>query len=280
MLKNKILLLLFLISTLVILSLGYVFYNAQEKQSYCRITKEKSIRIGYAIEAPYSFVDNNGIICGESPDIAKYTCNKLGIKYIEWKLMEFGMLIPELKANRIDVIAAGMFKTEARKKENLFSISTFKVQQSILTRIDCDLKTEELKELISQDNLTFAVLSGSYEENLLQNAGVEEKRILNVPDVHTALMAVENKQVSLMILSTPSINYLVQQNPTKFKSIKLRINKYNDSQTYNEGGFIFRKEDQKLAHEWNKVLYDFIGSPEHLRMVEKYGFTPENIKLK
>ena len=44
-----------------------------------------------------------------------------------------------------------------------------------------------------------------------------------------------------------------------------------------EGSFGFRKEDTALRDAVNAKLKDFIGSPEHLAMVEPYGFDQSNL---
>jgi len=96
-------------------------------QSLTRLQREGTIRIGYAVEAPYAFLKPGGEVTGESPEVAKVIVGRLGIRHIEWRQSEFGSLISGLEAGRFDVIAAGIFITPERARRISFSEPTFHV---------------------------------------------------------------------------------------------------------------------------------------------------------
>jgi Bacterial extracellular solute-binding proteins, family 3 len=101
-------------------------------QSLTRLQQEGTIRIGYAVEAPYAFLKPGGEVTGESPKVAKQIVARPGIRRIEWRQSEFGSLISGLESGRFDVIAAGMFITPERAQRVSFSEPTFHVQQGLL----------------------------------------------------------------------------------------------------------------------------------------------------
>lgn len=73
------------------------------------------IRIGYANEAPYAYMDSKEArVTGESVEIARVVLKRMGIDEVEGVLTEFGSLIPGLQAKRFDIIAAGMYVTPER----------------------------------------------------------------------------------------------------------------------------------------------------------------------
>ena len=72
------------------------------------IREAGTIRIAVANEIPYGYVDPNGEALGAGPDVAKKIVAELGIENIEWVATGFSSLIPGLKADRFDMVAAEM----------------------------------------------------------------------------------------------------------------------------------------------------------------------------
>src|SRR5690606_16636318 len=99
-----------------------------------RAQRTGTIRIGYANEVPYAYIDLQGKVTGESPEIAKAVFAQLGVTKIEPVLTEWGALIPGLQARRFDVIAAGMYITPARMKQVLFADPHYQMRDTLLVR--------------------------------------------------------------------------------------------------------------------------------------------------
>ncbi|HLU02903.1 MAG TPA: transporter substrate-binding domain-containing protein, partial [Advenella sp.] len=85
------------------------------------IKSRGQVRIAVANEIPYGYMDLDGQAKGAGPDVAKHVMEQLGIKKIEWVTTNFGSLIPGLRANRFDMVAAEMAILPQRCKEVLFS---------------------------------------------------------------------------------------------------------------------------------------------------------------
>ena len=93
------------------------------------------IRIGYANEAPFAFMDSKEAkVTGESVEIARVVLKRMGINEVEGVLTEFGSLIPGLQAKRFDIIAAGMYVTPERCGQVAFSNPTYGVGQAFLVK--------------------------------------------------------------------------------------------------------------------------------------------------
>lgn len=269
------------VSILVVIGFAYLLsFDA----SLSKIRDSGTIRIGYAVEAPYSFLSEQGEVTGEAPEIAKYVAGKLGINDIQWKLIEFSSLIPELEAGRIDVIAAGMYITNARARQVNFSAPTFHVRQSLLVYKGNPLKITSFHEAMKSDKIKIAVISGAIEESLLRNAGFAEERTVVVPDAMTGRTAVESHVADALALSSPTIKWMLSQD----ESENTEVIDDPDAAAYKNGwlgygAFAFRKSDRELKKAWDDVLKNFVGSDEHLKMVAKFGFTrdeiPKKIKL-
>lgn len=268
----------------ILLIIFIVIYVLISDNSLSNLQKEETIRIGYAIEAPYAFLNADGEVTGLSPELAKIIVKKLGIKNIEWRLTEFGSLIEELESKRIDVIAAGMFITLERAQRANFSEPTFYVKEGLLVAKGNPKKIISLEQALTIEGINIAVLAGAIEEPLLKRIGYKESQYTLVPDAHSGKIAIETGLVDGLALSLPTLKWMVTQDighqieiVEPFIQPEIYV---NEKMGY--GAVQFRKEDVQLQKAWNEKLKDVLGSPEHLKMIKDFGFTksdiPKNIK--
>lgn len=240
----------------------------------------RTIRIGYAIEAPYAFLDKDGQPTGESPELAKLVIARLQLGSAEWHLTEFQNLIPELLSGEIDVIAAGMFIDDERSKLIAFSYPTFQVTPALLIR-----KTDHADFLKSGSSALLgdapiAVVADSVEEKLLLNLGKERSQILAVPDVLTGISAIHAGLVKTMMLSAPTLNW-INKNELNQDFMVIPVQEFGDARLVAQGygGFGFRQTDTELIRQWNSALNDVVGSEAHLKIVEPFGFDTSSIRF-
>src|SRR5690606_989081 len=83
--------------------------------------QREGLRVGFAIEAPFAFVDSAGHARGEGPVVLRHVAQETGIDSLQWFPLEFTTLIPALEDGRIDVVASGLFMTEQRARTVRFS---------------------------------------------------------------------------------------------------------------------------------------------------------------
>jgi polar amino acid transport system substrate-binding protein len=124
-----------------------------------------------------------------------------------------------------------------------------------------------------------AVLSGSVEEAMMLKLGCTEAQIIRVPDAVSGRAAVRAQKADALALSAPTLRWMVAHpiaGVTEFAELLT-----DDDQPIEAsraiGAFAFRKRDQSLLKAWNAELDRFVGSPEHLRLVERFGFTSEEL---
>lgn len=252
-------------------ALGLVFVGRDT--SLERLRREGHIRIGYAVEAPYAFLTPEGEVTGESPEVAKRIVDRLGIRRIIWRNMEFGELIPELNAGRIDVIAAGLFVTEQRAKQAFFSLPTFKVRHGLLVRKETPFRFGCCYDVLTNAAVRVAVLEGSVEEEKLRGYGVSPSRIRVVPDALTGYAAVESDVVDALVLSAPAVQWMARKGrPGRTESL-CDFDVFPSGGESAHGAFAFRKGDRRLVEAWNACLKAFLGSSEHRTLVARFGFT-------
>ena len=129
-----------------------------------RIKKKGIVRVGFANEAPFAYMDTNtGKLTGEAPEIARVILKRMGIKEIKGVLTEFGSLIPGLKARRFDMIAAGMYITPKRCKEVAFSNPTYKIGEAFIVKKGNPLGLHSYEDVSNNNQAKIGVVVGTVE---------------------------------------------------------------------------------------------------------------------
>lgn len=259
--------------------IGLVIAHRATGDAPQRVFGRDVIRIGYAVEAPYAFLADDGQVTGEAPEMARQVVQRLGIARTEWVQTAFGDLIRDLDAGRIDVIAAGMFITPERATRVLFSDPTFHVRQDLLVRSGNPRQLHTYADAVSDREARIAVLAGAIEERVLLAMGMPRERLLAVPDALTGWVAVASGAVDGLTLSSPSIRWMAKASDLSRVELARPFEQPPAAVAgrLGYGAFAFRREDAALRDAWNGVLRAFVGSPEHRALVERFGFTADEM---
>ncbi|WP_319578477.1 transporter substrate-binding domain-containing protein [uncultured Methanospirillum sp.] len=238
------------------------------------------IIIGYAVEPPYAYV-SGGNITGESPEVAQKIVERIGIPCIIWRQTEFGSLIPELEAGKIDVIASGMFISDDRLKEISFSSPSFRVNQGLLVKSGNPSDIHSYKEAVEKNNVVISVLADSVEQEVFHELGMPEERLIIVPDTPTGRASVETGKATGFALSTPSIRWLASHSTSgEFEEAHpFYQTEIPALRSYGYGAFGFRKQDRALISAWNSMMKEYIGCDSHLNLISRFGFSKDEVPV-
>lgn len=228
------------------------------------------IRVGFANEAPFGFATPDGKLTGEAPEVAKAVLAKMGIGEVDGVLTEFGSLIPGLKAGRFDIIAAGMFVNPARCQEIAFSEPSYGIGQAMLVPKGNPKGIADYASIAGNPDLKLAVMSGAVEGGYAEEAGVAMDQIVSLPDQSSLVAAVQAGRADAASLSALSIADMAKK-ADGVESTK-PFGEVAGKSVKGHGAFGFRKEDTDLLEAFNKELAAFLGSPEHIALVEPLGF--------
>jgi polar amino acid transport system substrate-binding protein len=245
-----------------------------------RIQNTGVVRIGYANEAPYGYLDSTtGEITGEAPEIAKVILRRIGATRIEPVVTEFGSLIPGLKARRFDVIAAGMYITPERAQELAFSNPTYAVGEAFLVKAGNPLGLHSFEDVVESTTARLGVMGGSVEHGYAKTLGVPTGRIVIFPDYPSALEGLRTDRVDAVAATVLTADDLLSKlNGRGIERARPFHDPVIDGTTVRGyGAFGFRKHDTVLVREFNRQLAEFIGTPEHLELVEPFGFSEETL---
>lgn len=235
-----------------------------------RIKAQGYIRIGFANEAPFGFATPDGKLSGEAPEVAKAVLARIGIAEVDGVLTEFGSLIPGLKAGRFDIIAAGMFINPKRCAEIAFSEPSYGIGQAFLVPAGNPKGLNDYAAIAANPDARLAVMSGAVEADYARSAGVPEGQLVVLPDQSSLLAAVQAGRADAAALTALSIADMAAKGEG-VESTK-PFGEVAGVSVKGHGGFGFRKDDTDLYEAFNSELAAFLGSPEHVALVEPFGF--------
>ena len=245
-------------------------------QSTLQAAKQSgSVRIGYANEAPFAYMDSgSGQLTGESVEIARAVLKRMGIEKIEGVLTEFGSLIPGLQAKRFDIIAAGMYVTPERCKQVIFSNPTYGVDAAFLVQKGNPKQLHSYQDVAKQD-ARLGVVVGAIEAEYASKNGVPAAQTVVFPDAASALAGVQAGRADAYAATALTVNDLMKRSAAAdLERAQPFTNPTIDGKSVRGyGAFAFRQQDQDFADAFNAELASFLGSPEHRKLVEPFGFT-------
>lgn len=251
-----------------------------EGETLARLRRQGVIRIGYANEAPYGYIDTaTGEITGEAPEIARVILEQLGVERIEPVVTEFGALIPGLKAGRFDLIAAGMYITPTRCRQISFSDPTYQIGEAFAVVAGNPLDLHSYEDVARHPTARLGVVGGAIEHTYAREIGIPEDRIVVFPDNISALTAVWTRRIDASAATSLTIHDLLRKADTDQLE---RAEPFHDPVIEGKtirgyGAFGFRKDDQEFLREFNRALEGFIGSEEHLRLTGPFGIIEETL---
>lgn len=270
----------FLFSVLItaaVMTVGLVaFWTGLRLLDVYSKSENETIRVGYAIEAPYAFVDEKLQITGEAPETFRLIAKEMGDREIRWIQTSFSSLIPDLISGRIDVIAAGMFVTAERKKLIEFTEPTLTVYSGLMLRGSENITESQLASWMCEPQRKIAVVAGAVEATRIANQCGLRSQLINVPDANTGASMLSEGSVDVFTLSWPTLYWIKANKPTR-DVILHRSFLGQVEADFDSTAFGIRKEDVALKESINTAMKKVIGSEEHLAVLSKFGFTTEDI---
>lgn len=254
---------------------GLILAGPAAAQSTLKEAREQGfIRAAFANEAPYGYVDEEGNLTGESPEVAKEIFSRMGVDTVDGVLTEWASLLPGLNAGRWDTVAAGMFITPDRCKEALFSNPSYMMGQAFLVEAGNPLDLHSYEDVADNPDVVLGVMAGAVEYGYAQDAGIPEDQIQQLPDQASMLAAVRAGRIDAGALTSVSIERMARRGGDRVERAEPF---HTPEEAIGYGGFAFRHADRKMVKEFNRHLEDFIGSKEHLELVNEFGFTEANL---
>jgi polar amino acid transport system substrate-binding protein len=242
------------------------------------------LRVGHAVEAPYADLEADGRVSGESPENARRIAARAGLPHIEWVQVEFDQLIEGLQAGRFDLVAAGLFITPERSRQLLFSDP-----RCACAWAGCCARTRRpaWTAAMPRHCSSRACALPCCAARPRRRCWPATRACARCP-TRAGRLAVLRGAADALALSLPTVRALARQGragrcrrappcppapglwSAPARSVRPR-----------PAGWALpsRPEDRALQARWNQAQAAYLGSPEHLQVLTRFGLGADDLPL-
>ncbi|WP_460954992.1 ectoine/hydroxyectoine ABC transporter substrate-binding protein EhuB [Parasphingorhabdus pacifica] len=236
------------------------------------------VRVGFANESPYGFINADAELTGESPELARVIFRRLGVERMVPIPSEFGALISGLKVGLFDVIGAGMAVKPSRCREVLFTNPEYNAPAAFLVPQGNPYGVHTFDDVAAQPDFRLGVLIGAVEADYAEGSGVPGDRITPYADQPSGFDAVLTGRVDGFALTTISLKDALSKRPGAPLEITEGFVPMVDGEPqYNAGAFAFLPDQQNIVNEFNRVLAELKAEGELLPILAPFGFSQEEM---
>lgn len=236
-----------------------------------RLRAQGVVRLGIAGEIPFGYIDKDGRLTGEAPELAKAVFKRLGVARVQPVPTEFGSLIPGLNSQQFDVVAAGMYVNAERCEQVIFADPDYQMLDAFIVRKGNPKGLHSYRDVVAK-KAKFATGTGYAEIQYAVEAGYKESDILIVPDQVAGLNAVEAGRVDVFAGTALTVREVVKKSG-KAEATKPFAPLVKGKPHVDGGAFAFRPTETRLRDAFNVELRKLKKSGELFRILRPFGFT-------
>lgn len=228
--------------------------------------KEESKKIVIGLDdsfPPMGFKDEKNEIVGFDIDLAKEVAKRLG-REVEFKAIDWNSKEAELKSGRVDILWNGLDITDKRKENMLFSEPYMDNRQIVFVAKNGKVSVAGEADLAGK---TIGTQSGGTTEEYFENKPelkASMKEVKYYPDYINAFMDLENGRLDAVVGDEIIGRYYISKHPDEIQAIDTVIG------TVSQFGIAFRKDDQKLRDEVQKVFDEMKADGTVAKISEKW----------
>lgn len=236
------------------------------------------IRIAVANEIPYGYVDPDGNAKGAGPDVATAVVKAMGMDpaNIQWVVTNFSSLIPGLEANRFDMTAAEMAIRPDRCAKVLFTEPDTSYGEGLLVAKG-DPKGVHTYADFAKPGMKVAVMAGADQLGMMQKLGVPEDNIVTIASNADAISTVSTGRADAYAATGLTAGGLAQKSDKVALAGNFTDPVIDGKPARSWGGFNFSNDSGDLRDAFNAELVKFKKTDAWTKILESYGFTPEDI---
>lgn len=251
--------------------------NPQQEQSgggtLDKAKQQGFIQVGFANESPYGFMDKNGKLTGEAPELARVIFKELGIPQVKGVQVDFGGLIGGLQARRYDTIAAGMFITPERCKAAAFADPDYIAKNAFMVK-QGNPKGITSFEGAAKSGAKLGVLVGAVENDYAKAAGVKKGNVKTFSDQADAYEGLTGGRIDAIALTRISLaDLLSKHSGAPYEITPPFTPLLNGKPQLGAGAFAFRPADTDLLKAFNGKLAELKKSNRLLPIIQPFGFS-------
>ncbi|WP_238858998.1 ABC transporter substrate-binding protein [Clostridium sp. YIM B02569] len=271
--RKKLLVLVMLLMIIIqLIFCGANIPNNEVSKDRLEIIKEKGVLVvASSNDIPFAFIDpRTKEFTGIDAEIIREAAKRLGINKVEMKQIPFNDLLKQLNADdSIDIVADGMYVTDERKNEALFTNILYKESEAIITpKVSKIVFKEDFKNVVigAQVGTAFLDLANKWKVE-----GVV-KDVVSFKNQNDLLSAVSTKKIDAAITDSIFASYMISQN-----NLYLKVLPPTDYTPESPGKIAaaVRKNDITLAKAINEKIDEMKYDKTIPEILEKYGLNSD-----
>lgn len=246
---------------------------APEKQSTMDKIKENGVVVvAIANEFPYGYLDDENVLRGESPDVARAALEIIFGNEVVFEpvVTEWGSLIPGLNAGRFDMITAAMYITPERCAAAAFSNPDYTIVDGLVVSPGNPFDLHSYADIAANSDVRAGTGNGYAEKGYMTDEGVAEDQITLFPDDASGVAGVQAGQIDAWTGSAPTL-VGIMSDLGEGAGVELVSDFEPSVAAY--GAAVFRQEDTDFVEAYNAALEELKASGKLLEIHERYeGF--------
>ncbi|MDP2780724.1 ectoine/hydroxyectoine ABC transporter substrate-binding protein EhuB [Devosia sp.] len=251
--------------------------TAVSAATLAEIKESGTIRIAVANEIPYGYVDPNGEALGAGPDVAKALMEQLGVENIEWVTTNFSSLIPGLKADRFDMVAAEMAILPDRCDQVLFSEPNSSYGEGLLVAEGNPKGIHAYSDFADNADYKVAIMAGADQLEMLQKLGVADANMVTIAANADAISTVATGRADAYAATSLTASGLADQGDGVELAGDFTDPVIDGVAVRSWGGFTFASGNEELRDAVNEALAEFKQTSEWAETLSGYGFAQSDI---
>ncbi|KAA1183079.1 ectoine/hydroxyectoine ABC transporter substrate-binding protein EhuB [Rhizobium tropici] len=240
-----------------------------------QIKAQGYVRAATANEVPYGYMDADGKAKGIAPEVLEAVLAKMGLKDIQWSVTPFGSLIPGLKANRFDVVAAEQDILPARCQQVLFSEPNSSYGDNLLVAKGNPKNLHSYEDVKKNPAIKLAVVNGTSHLAAAEGVGITEDQLVVIANNADAPATVSGGRADAYAATDSTVASLVKGDLEAASPFTDPVVKGKTLRGF--GGFAFQKDSGDFVAEFNKVLADFKKTDDYKKILKSYNVTDASI---
>ncbi|MFQ6551861.1 transporter substrate-binding domain-containing protein [Aestuariibius insulae] len=229
----------------------------------------------YIIEPPFNYHNESGTLAGCDIDLARHVFKQINDEEFAPVQTEFADLLPGLTRGDWQM-TTGLFSSEERSKIATFTRPIWALPDGLLVPEGNPHAITGYRSLAKTANGTLAVIRDQIQHRTARDLGLPESRITAFETYEDAAAAVENGTVSAYASVARAHAGFLAGHPDKPLEV-VAVPSSEKAPAY--GAFAVALSRPDLLDRANEILSQYLGSPDHRRMMAGYGFTDAEIDL-
>lgn len=243
-----------------------------------QIKSQGYIRAATANEVPYGYMAAEGKAKGIAPEVAEAVFKRMGISDVQWVVTPFGSLIPGLKADRFDIVAAEQDILPARCQQVLFSEPNSSYGDALLVPKGNPKNIHAYEDVAKNPALKLAVVNGTSHLSFAEGVGIPEGQLVIIANNADAPAAITSGRADAYAAVEATVGALVKEDDRLAAAEPFSDPVVNGKAMRSFGGFAFPQGAEDLVTAFNKELAEFKNTDDYKKILMAYGVSEGSIE--